>query len=474
MIAGTWPDRRVPGRMADGSSPCQVPDMSDDLRPETPPPSVQQPPSSWARPPRRTMGLAGVAGYLGLAIALVVGGMALDRSLLAPPAGTPSGPVATTPGGSPGASPDGLALITDAWDLLHTKYVGRSSLDDTKLAYAAISAMTQAVGDTGHTTFLTPSDLTAEQAALTGQYVGIGALLDTAADGRPLIVGVFSGSPAEKAGLHAGDEIVAVDGKPTAGMTIDAVTPLVRGPKGTTVTLTIAPGGKTPTREVRIVRATVTIPVVEWTMVPGTTVADIKLDQFSQGATDKLIAAIRGAQAKGATAIVFDLRADPGGLVDEAIGVASQFLASGTVFISEDAAGTKTPSDVRPGGVATKIPLVVLVDGATASAAEIVAGALQDAGRAKIVGQTTFGTGTVLNQFDLPDGSALRIGTVQWLTPNGRQIWHHGITPDVVVSLPSGQSAFGPAEIGKLSASAVGSMADSQFLAALKLVTAPR
>ena len=462
--------------------------MSDDLRPGAAPSSSEQPattgpaaappaappPSPPGMPPRRTVRGAGAVGYLGLAIALVVGGMALDRSLLAPGTAAPPAPTTTTAGGSPGASPDGLSLVDEAWNLLHTKYVGRASLDDTKLAYAAISAMTQAVGDTGHTTFLTPADLAAEQAALTGQYVGIGALLGTSADGRPSIVGVFGGSPAEKAGLHPGDEIFAVDGRSTAGMTVDEVTPLVRGPKDTAVTLTIAPGGKTPTRDVRIVRATVTIPVVEWTMVPGTTVADIKLDQFSQGATDKLIGAIRAAQAKGATAIVFDLRADPGGLVDEAIGVASQFLASGTVFISEDASGAKTPSDVRPGGIATRIPLVVLVDGATASAAEIVAGAIQDAGRAKIVGQTTFGTGTVLNQFDLPDGSALRIGTVQWLTPNGRQIWHHGIAPDVVVSLPSGQSAFGPDEIGRLSPAAVGSMADSQFLAALKLVAAPR
>jgi carboxyl-terminal processing protease len=223
-----------------------------------------------------------------------------------------------------------------------------------------------------------------------------------------------------------------------------------------------------------MVRADVAVPPVTWTLVPGTKTALIRLDQFSQGATNDLKGVLGDVRKAGADRIVFDLRGDPGGYVDEADGVTSQFLKSGTVFIEKAADGHETTHPVTEGGLATDLPMVVLVDNGTASSAEIVAGAIQDAGRAKIVGVTTFGTGTVLGEFPLSDGSALRVGTVEWLTPLGRQIWHHGITPDVVVERATTVAPLLPDQVAKLTPAQIGSRKDAQLAKAIELVaTAP-
>jgi carboxyl-terminal processing protease len=242
---------------------------------------------------------------------------------------------------------------------------------------------------------------------------------------------------------------------------------MIQGPSGTSVTLSIRPvtGAE---RSVSLVRGAVAIPVVDWRIVPGTHIADIKVDQFSTGATAALVKVLDAAHAAGATGIVLDLRGNPGGYVSEAVGVASQFLATGDVFVTEDASGARTATSVQPGGVALADPLVVLVDRFTASAAEIVAGALQDAHRATVVGATTFGTGTVLGQFMLDDGSALRIGTSEWLTPSGRSIWHDGLVPDQVVALPSGKRPVVPADLAGLSAAKAAAVPDTQLKAALR------
>ena len=335
---------------------------------------------------------------------------------------------------SPSASDGELALIREAWDTIHQNYVDAKDLNDQALAYAAINGLTDAVGDTGHTSFMTPQERQSSQSSLSGSYVGIGAEMDTTSDGLPLVVGVFRDSPADAAGLHSGDILTAVDGRPTAGSNLDTVISWVRGEAGTTVVLTVKAGANGPERTLKIVRADVHIQPVSWTMVAGSKTAVVRLEQFSKGASDALIAALTAARAAGANRLVLDLRGDPGGYVGEAVAVASQFLASGTVYVERNAKGEEKSTPVTPGGVATDLPLVVLVDHGTASASEIVAGAIQDAGRAKVVGVTTFGTGTVLGEFPLSDGSALRIGTVEWLTPKGRVIWHAGIAPDVTVT----------------------------------------
>ena len=369
---------------------------------------------------------------------------------------------------------DELALIEQAWDTLHQKYVAADELNDRDLAYGAIDGMTQAVGDTGHTEFMTPEERKARNDALQGSYVGIGAEVDTAPEGLPMIVGVFRGSPAEKAGLHAGDVVLTVDGRTTVGQTLDTTVGWVRGERGTTVVLTVRNGADGPVRTVKVVRDDVHIEPVSWAMIPGTKTAMVRLEQFSSGASKDLHAALEAINEAGAERLVFDLRGNPGGYVNEAVAIASEFLASGTVYQERNAQGETKSSQVKPGGIATKIPMIVLVDEGTASAAEIVSGAIQDAGRAQLVGAKTFGTGTVLGEFELADGSALRIGTVEWLTPKGRVIWHAGIEPDVAIARPAETDPVVPDDLQSMSAVQAKTIADPQLAKALQLVAAAR
>jgi carboxyl-terminal processing protease len=376
----------------------------------------------------------------------------------------------TTP--APTSGETDFGLIKEAWDTLHTKYVGASQLNDRDLIYGAINGMTEAVGDTGHTSFMTPEERAERSNDLSGKYVGIGVRIDTAEDGLPLIIGVFKDSPAEKAGLVNGDEILAVDGKSTAGKEIDEIVGWVRGEEGSSVTVTARTGATGKARDVTMVRADVAVAPVSWTLVPGTKTALIRLDQFSAGAADNIKTVLGEVRTAGADRILLDLRGNPGGYVNEADAVASQFLKSGVVFIERAADGHETRHEVTPGGLATDLPMVVLVDGGTASSAEIVSGAIQDAGRAQIVGIKTFGTGTVLGEFVLSDGSALRVGTTEWLTPDGHQIWHQGITPNVVVERASDAVPLDPEDVAKLKPAEIDQLADPQLARGLSLVTA--
>jgi carboxyl-terminal processing protease len=380
--------------------------------------------------------------------------------------------VGALPGRTTAAEPADAAdfgLIREAWDLLHTEYVGARDLDSKALAYAAIEGLAEATGDTGHTRFMTPAQREEANQNLSGSFVGIGVQVDTDED-AVRIVDVFAGSPAQRAGLQRGDLILEVDGTPTADTPLDEIVERVRGPEGTEVRLSIGRTGQEKPLYVVVTRAKIDRPAVSWTIVPGSTIADIRLDQFQSGAGDEFKAALTEAQAAGATGAVIDLRGNPGGYVDEARAIVSQFLGKGVVYETRDARGNVNPNDVIEGGVALDLPIVVLVDAGTASSSEITAGALQDSGRARIVGVKTFGTGTVLGEFALTDGSALRIGTVEWLTPDGRRIWHEGITPDVVVELPADVFPMLPDAVAEASGPELAATTDAQLLKALELL----
>ncbi|MEX1172563.1 MAG: S41 family peptidase [Chloroflexota bacterium] len=430
-------------------------------------PTTLTPTSPPQRPDRRSMLLRPV-----IALALVVAfsvGIGIGGVLGGATGGTATATADPTTG--PAASaPTEFGLIREAWDTIHQQYVARGELDDRALIYGAIDGMTDAVGDTGHTDFMTPEERADRNDALSGSYVGIGVRIDPNDAGLPRIVGVFPDSPAKAAGLLVGDVIVAVDGRSTVDQTIDQVATWVRGEAGTTVTITVRADGTGPERTMDIVRADVPIQPVSWVLVPGTTAALIRLEQFSSGAADDIVRALTDARAAGADRIVLDLRGNPGGYVNEAVGIASQFLRTGVVYVERDADGNEKPNEVSPGGVATDLPLVVIVDASTASSSEIVSGALQDAGRATIVGETTYGTGTVLGEFALSDGSALRIGTVEWLTPSGRRIWHEGIAPDVPVALAEGTSPLLPDDLRGMRPDQVATMDDAPLARALELV----
>ena len=404
---------------------------------------------------------------IALAIVAFLGGAMADRWIpsLSAMVAAPAAP-AVTPSPTPVTGEDAYALIRQAWDLLHQRYVGRAQLDDQKLAHQAIEGMTDAVGDTDHTAFLTPEQVKQADASLSGEYIGIGAIVDDT-DAGLKIEGVFPHSPADEAGLGVGDLIIAVDGKSTVGEGASTVTDRIRGPKGSRVELKVDPAGPPGPKTITLTRQNVTIPVVDWAMVPGTTIADLRLYQFSGGATDKIHDAIRQAKSAGATAFLLDLRGNPGGFVDQAVGVTSEFLESGPVFITEDASGNRNPTNVRPGGIGSDVPIAVLVNRSTASAAEIVASALQEGRHAPVIGEQTFGTGTVLNRFPLTDGSALEIGVERWLTRTGRALWHEGLTPDHVVKLAEGVDPLSPGDLKKLSPADLRAAKDDQLVEAV-------
>jgi len=415
-----------------------------------------------------------------LLIVAFVSGITLDRTALgggstavAPPP-TPSGSAVAGATIGPGATvppdmPANFGLFWQAVDLIRQHYVDQTKVTTQAITYGAITGLVDALGDPGHTTFLTPDDVKSEQDALNGTVVGIGVFLGqpSGSGGGLIIQSVITGSPAQAAGLRAQDQIIAVNGQSVENVSVDTVASLIRGQAGTKVTLTILHSGSGSPQDITITRAVVTVPSVAWHMVPGTSDALVSITQFSDNSGAQLKAALQAAESAGAKGFVLDLRENPGGLVDEAVTTASQFLAGGTVYVRQTAQGTQIPVPVTAGGVATQAPLVVLIDYGTASSAEIVAGALQDAGRAKIVGVRSFGTGTVLNTFMLPDGSALQLAVEEWLTPKGRHIFPDGITPDVQVDLPTGGTILTPDALADMTASQLAASSDAQLLAAL-------
>lgn len=374
---------------------------------------------------RQALGL-GLAGIL-----CFVAGMTGER--LAAPPGLPSE-----------INGFNLALFAQTLSVLDNHYVDAANLDQGKLQAAALDALVQAVGDSGHTSYLTAAQAAALDASLSGSFSGIGIEIGSQ-DGYPLIERVFPGSPAQAVGLLPGEEILSADGFDLHDATLEVITSHIRGPDGTTVRLVIkSVNGETRTLDCS--RAKIAVPAVDWAMVADTDVADLRIEEFVTGEGDALISALKEIEAAGARAIVLDLRDNPGGYVSEVMTTASQFLSGGQVYLSQDASGKTTNHPVIPGGLDPTIPLAVLVDNGTASGAEIVAGALQDAARAKIVGATTFGTGTVLGRFPLSDGSVVEVGVERWLTPAGQAIWHVGIKPDIPIDAGSG-SLLTPAQL---------------------------
>jgi carboxyl-terminal processing protease len=390
----------------------------------------------------------------------LIGGVGLDRAVLTAHA------QANTP---PAQAGPNLELIQQAWDTINRVYVDRSALQSTPLTYGAIGGMVAALGDTGHSTFLTPLMVQEEKSLTQGQFTGVGIEVQSK-DGNVLIVAPIDGSPAQRAGLKPGEVIMKVDGMDVTGVPLDQVVQRILGQAGTSVTLTVLDPASGQISDVRLVRAKIVLDNVSWAPIPGTKVADLRIGSFSQGVTQDLVKALTEIKQQGMTGIVLDLRNNPGGLLDESVGTASEFLKSGDVLLQKDSTGKETPVPVKPGGEATDLPMVVLVNGGTASAAEIVSGALQDANRATLLGETTFGTGTVLNQFPLSDGSALLLATQEWLTPNGRVIWHKGIAPDVQVALPLNVTPLTPEAERGMTVQQVQASGDAQLLRALSLL----
>jgi carboxyl-terminal processing protease len=409
---------------------------------------------------RRLWGL----GWIVLVLVLgVVGGVVLDRQVLT---------VYAMPNNIPSNAVPDFRLMAEAWNTIQRVYVDRTATQPQRLTLGAINGMVDALGDTGHSRFLTPEMLQEEHDFTQGQFEGIGVEVQMK-DRHVVIVAPFDGSPAQQAGLRPGDIIQKVNGENVTDLTLEDVVKRVLGPAGTLVTLTIIDPNTGRMRDVTLVRAHITLHNVTWQRLPGTTVAHVRVAAFSQGISQDLQKALSEIQQQGISGIILDLRNDPGGLLDEATNTASQFLSSGNLLEEKNVQGQIQPVPVKPKGTVTSVPMVVLINGGTASAAEIVAGALQDAHRATLVGETTFGTGTVLEEFRLSNGSALLLATEEWLTPNGRVIWHRGIAPDVAVALPAGVESLFPEAEREMTTVRLQASGDEQLLRALDLLTRP-
>jgi carboxyl-terminal processing protease len=367
--------------------------------------------------------------------------------------------------------PAEFAIFWQVWDLTQQHFVDRSVLDLKRLTYGAINGMLHALGDEGHTRFLTPEEVVRQRSEISGSFSGIGAQVGMK-DDMPVIIAPFDGSPAQQAGLKSGDIIIEVNGEDISGLPLNETVERLRGEKGTSVVLMIFRPETGESLEFSIVRDEIKVPAASWNMIPGTTVALLRLSQFSANLDDNVTEAIEEARAEGATQLIVDVRNNPGGLLEQAVKVTSEFLKEGDVLLQEDADGDRKAFPVRKGGVATDLPLVILVNEGSASSAEIFAGAIQDYQRGQVVGTTTFGTGTVLKPFDLEDGSALLLGTSQWLTPKGRLIRKQGIQPDVTVEFPVGATMILPTDLEDMTVTELLNSDDAQFMKALELLDA--
>jgi carboxyl-terminal processing protease len=367
----------------------------------------------------------------------------------------------------------GFNVFWEAWDLVQRNYVQPQQADPKALTYGAIEGMLERLGDEGHTRFLSPDERKQFDESLAGNFVGIGIHM-TLRDGRPVVVAPIPNSPAAEAGMKSGDVIMAVAGADTAGLTLEELGEALRGPEGSTVQVTIRHAGDAGDQTIDVQRRRIDVPSVAWAMLPGAPVALVRISHFADGAHAQLVEALKAARAAGAKGIVLDLRDNRGGLSEEAVGSASEFLSGGTVVQFQARDGSRTPETDRDGagGAATDLPLVALVNQGSASSAEILAGALKENGRAPLVGEKTFGTGTVLSIHELSDGSSVLLGTWLWLTPEGHLIKGQGIAPTTPLALPAGVTPLLPAEAGALTPEALRASQDTQLLRALDDVAA--
>jgi carboxyl-terminal processing protease len=351
----------------------------------------------------------------------------------------------------PGTPVSAAEAFQPFWDAYHTvidRYAG-GDVDRNSLIQGAIRGMIAALGDP-YSTYLTSDEYRQSLQGISGQFEGIGAEIATqATDGTQgcatlgpdchlLITAALAGSPAELAGLKAGDLVLEADGAALDGLTIDGARDKIRGPKGTVVTLTIQRGSAAPF-DVSITRDVVQEREVTSKVLAEGAVGYVRLAGFSDAAAIQLTDALTAHVQAGRTRLILDLRGNPGGYVTAARTVASQFISSGVIFWEQDAQGNQVATEAGPGGAATdpKLKIVCLIDGGTASASEIVAGALQDTGRATLVGEQSFGKGTVQQWQELTgEGGAFKLTIARWLTPDKRWIHKVGLTPDVVVKLP--------------------------------------
>jgi carboxyl-terminal processing protease len=353
-----------------------------------------------------------------------VGGFAVSRVMF-PPALPPDG-------GAPPEWKASIPIFWEAWNYVHQDFY-KLPLDNDLLVNGSVGGMVEALGDP-HTAFIDAKRAEIVRTGMQGSFEGIGATISMR-EGRLTIVSIIKGSPAERAGLRAEDIILQVGDKVIQNMDVTEAVMLIRGPKGTKVTLLIQ-RAKQDAFTVEITRDTIRTPFVESRMIEGTPIAYLRLNEFGATAPNETAAALRELLAQKPTGLILDLRSNPGGYLPVSIDVASQFLkADLPVLIVKDKKGNADVSRSKRGGLATEIPLVVLIDAGSASASEIVSGALKDHHRATLIGVKTFGKGSVQHVYTLSDQSQLNVTIARFFSPAGNEINEVGVTPDIEVKM---------------------------------------
>jgi len=324
-----------------------------------------------------------------------------------------------------GSAPS-MELTQQAWNILYKNYVEPEKLDATLLQEGAIRGMVEALND-AHTEFLAASDAEAFQSDMSGKYNGIGATVQMK-DGK-IIMTPLAGSPAEKAGVLVGDVVVKINGVTTDNLTLTETVGLVRGEEGTPVTLTVQHPGAETTVDITIIRAQLDLASVNLSFKGD--IAVIRINQFTSRTDDELTKVFDNVTASRPAGIILDLRSNPGGLLDTVVNISSRFLEAGQkLAVVRDRNGKETVYNVPKLHTPTSLPMVVIVDEYSASGSEVLTGALQDYKRAVVIGETTFGKGSVNALFTLQDGSGLYVTLARWFTPNGRLIEGSGLDPD--------------------------------------------
>lgn len=330
---------------------------------------------------------------------------------------------------------ESFQILEETYNIIRDEYVLSEDFTEEDLIYGASRGMVDALGDEGHSRFLDPEEAESFELSSRGELVGIGIQVDTE-QVPPRVIMPIQDSPAFDAGIRAGDLILSIDGVSTEDFadgeeSINAI----RGEEGTDVTMELIHEGEVEPYEVTLTRARITVESISWAMLPDD-VLWVRISEFSSGTTEGLKAALAEGKAQGARGVILDLRANPGGLVFEAIGVGSQFQPDGSVLFQEqDSEGEmREVSTVGSSGEWQEGPLVVLIDGDSASAAEITSSSIENNDRGILIGQQTFGTGTVLLPMELSDGSTVLIGTELWLTADGEVIWKEGVPPTIEIA----------------------------------------